>query len=63
LPRNIPGVPDILSGFLKAIHVTEREFLEALKKDFREISNIHSSAYFKLVKSVVSKAEQVMGYR
>lgn len=55
--------PPILPEFLKAIGMTESEFNEALKRDFREIPNLRSSGFFQLAKKVVHKIEQVRGRR
>ena len=47
--------PEVLPEFLQAIAMTESEFEDAIKHDFREIPNMRNTAYFRLAKAVVGK--------
>ncbi|MBN1788208.1 MAG: hypothetical protein JW806_07415 [Sedimentisphaerales bacterium] len=53
--------PSVLPEFLKNIDLTEEEFNEAVKKDFREIPNMRSSLLFRLAKKTVQKIGQLRG--
>ena len=53
--------PTMLTEFLKAIEMTESEFKESLKKDFREIPNMRNTAYFRFARRVVKKVGQLRG--
>ena len=55
--------PSVLPEFLKAISMTESEFSEASKKDFRDIPNMRKSAVFRLAKNVIQKVERLRGRR
>lgn len=55
--------PPILSEFLEAIEMTETEFDETLKRDFREIPNMRGSTFFRWAKRVVVAVEQIRGRR
>ena len=55
------GVPEILPEFLKAIGMTESEFEESLKKDFREIPNMRNTVLFQMAKKIVGKVAQIRG--
>jgi len=54
-------IPAILPEFLRAIGMTESEFEESLKKDFREIPNMRSTAYFKLARKIVMMIARLRG--
>lgn len=51
--------PTVLSDLLKAIGMTEREFSETSKRDFREISNLRSNPFFQWARKLVHKVEQL----
>ena len=55
-------LPKILPEFLNTLGVTESEFDEALKKDFREFPNIHKSKLFLLAKKFSHAIDQFRGY-
>jgi len=57
------AVPSILPEFLKAMDMTESEFDEACKKDFREIPNMRTTFVFRCAKMVLQKVEQLRGRR
>lgn len=61
LAEECPGVPTILPDFLAAIGITENEFEEALKRDFREIPNMRSSLVYRWGKKFVQQIQQVRG--
>lgn len=61
LAKEQSEAPAVLPEFLKAIGMTESEFQDALKKDFREIPNIRNTLFFRLAKKMIVKAAQIRG--
>jgi len=61
LAKEQSGPPAILPEFLKAVGMTEAEFQDALRKDFRDIPNMRQTFYFRLAKKVVKKAAKIRG--
>jgi hypothetical protein len=53
--------PSVLPEFLKRIDLTEDQFNEAIKKDFRKIPNMRNSLFFRLAKKTVQKIGQLRG--
>jgi len=53
--------PSILPEFMERLNITEDEFGEVLKRDFREIPNMRSSFFFRLAKKTVQKISQMRG--
>jgi hypothetical protein len=55
--------PKVLPEFLNAIGMTQVEFEQAAKKDFRDIPNIRNRMTFRLVKRLMHSVEQIRGRR
>lgn len=55
--------PKILPEFLDNMGMTQEEFDEALTRDFRDIPNLRSSAFFQCARKFVQSAERLMGRR
>jgi 3'-phosphoadenosine 5'-phosphosulfate sulfotransferase (PAPS reductase)/FAD synthetase len=53
----------ILSEFLKAIGMSESEFDDAAKKDFRNIPNMRNSLIFRSAKRLLHKVDEIRGSR
>lgn len=51
--------PKILPQFLETIGMTEAEFEEASKKDFRQIPNIRSSRFYRMARNAVLAIESL----
>ena len=55
--------PPILAEFLKDMGMTEKEFDEAVTKDFRDIPNLRSSIFFQCARRFVQSIERLMRRR
>jgi len=55
--------PRILHDFLRSISMTQMEFGEALKRDFKEIPNLQNSTFFRWIKKMGNKISKVRGYK
>ena len=63
LAEECSQAPPILPDFLKAIGMTESQFDEASKKDFRDIPNLRSNQIFRWAKKFVHNVERLRGRR
>jgi len=53
--------PEILHEFLRNIKMTDSEFEDSLKKDFREIPNMRNTVLFQMAKKVVRRFARIKG--
>jgi len=51
--------PEGLADFLRAIEMTETEFEEAIKNDFRKIPNMRNTAFFRLARGLVGRVARI----
>jgi len=54
-------VPAILPEFLNTIGITESEFKEALKRDFRKIPNLRKNTFFRIAKNIMERIDLTRG--